>query len=169
MKIFRFILPVLAGLALSTPSYAAPWGTYFNMGTFGAGGGSDAEGSLNLECADPESGMTGAGVLFLLFTPSSTAVFYKKAITGGYMRFVVGSTAVELPMDIEDGSANTFAYTPEAETAQYTKALIKALRSGDSVKVLAGDLELANIALDGSDAALEAIDGCVMDGDHGQG
>lgn len=153
-------MTALTCLMLIAPVAAEPWGTDYNMGTFAAGGGSDEEGWLSLECGDPEGGLTNYGELYLLFTPATDATFNKKQQLT-YLTFTVGSDTFDLPIELEPGSSNTFAYVREAEGAVLTQGLVSAMRGGDRVQISLDGVQLGDISLEGSGAALEAIDQCI--------
>lgn len=156
----RPTIGLLAVLVFAAPVVAAPWGTDYNMGAFGAGGGSDEDGWLTLECGDPDAGVPSYGELFLTFTPGAGASFNKKQVFT-YLTFVVGAKTIDLPIELEPGSSNSFAYVREAEGAALTQSLVAAMRGGDRVRVLLDDNQLGDISLEGSSEALEAIDSCI--------
>jgi hypothetical protein len=156
----RLTIAALACFALAGPVTAAPWGTDYNMGTFAAGGGSDEDGWLSLECGDPEGGLDNYGELYLLFTPAKDASFNKKQPLT-YLTFTIGSDSFDLPIELEAGSSNTFAYVREAEGATLTQGLVLAMRNGDRVQISLDGAQLGDISLEGSNAALEAIDECI--------
>lgn len=149
---------VLVCLSLAVPVMAAPWGTGYTMGTYGAGGGSEAEGRLTLECGDPDAGIDFYGELYLTFTPAEGASVNKKQPLT-YMTFVIDAKTIDLP--IERAGSGTFAYVHEAEGAALTQSLVSAMRRGDRVRVMLDDDQLGDISLEGSSAALEAIDSCI--------
>ena len=155
---------MLAVLILQAPAMSAPWVTDYHMGAFIAGAGSDAEGWLNLECGDPEQAVEGStmsyGELFLNFTPAAGARFNKKQ-TLTYLTFVIGAAPIDLPIELEAGSSDSFAYVREAEGAALARSLVSAMRSGDRVQVMLDGVQLGDIGLEGSDAALAAIDECI--------
>lgn len=155
---------VLAGLMLASPAMAAPWVAGYQMGTFTAGAGSDEEGWLSLECGDPEQAVEGGtmsyGELFLDFTPASGVSFNKKQ-TLTYLTFVVGAKTIDLPIELEAGSSDTFSYVREAEGAALTQSLVSAMRGGDRVQVMLDGVQLGDISLEGSSEALDAIDACI--------
>ncbi|UJW84298.1 DUF1176 domain-containing protein [Devosia sp. SL43] len=151
---------MLAGLTLAVPALAAPWGTDYNMGTFAAGGGSEQEGWLSLECGDPQGGLSNFGELYLLFTPAAGASFNKKQPLT-YLTFTIGAETFDLPIELEPGSSDTFAYMREAEGSILTQGLVSAMRNGESVQISLDGQQLGDISLEGSDEALEAIDECI--------
>lgn len=160
----RRTIGVLTVLMFSAPAIAAPWVTDYQMGAFIAGGGSDEEGWLNLECGDPEQAVEGStasyGELFLNFTPAAGASFNKKqALT--YLTFVIGAKTLDLPIELEPGSSDAFSYVHEAEGAALTQSLVSAMRGGDRVRVMLDGAQLGDISLEGSGAALDAIDSCI--------
>jgi hypothetical protein len=160
----RLIMSVLAALTLVAPTMAAPWVTDYQMGAFIAGGGSDEEGWLSLECGDPEQAVEGSsasyGELFLLFTPA-TGIRFNKKQTLTYLTFVIGDETIDLPIELEPGSSETFSYVHEAEGAILTQGLVSAMRGGDRVQVSLDGVELGDISLEGSSEALDAIDDCI--------
>lgn len=160
----RLTLSVFAVLMSIAPVMAAPWVTDYHMGAFIAGGGSDEEGWLSLECGDPEQAVDGStmsyGELFLNFTPATGARFNKKqALT--YLSFVIGDDTIDLPIELEPGSGNNFAYVREAEGSILTQGLVSAMRDGERVQISLDGQQLGDIGLEGSNEALEAIDECI--------
>src|SRR5690606_28299583 len=57
----RLVFGFWAGFLLIGPAWADEWSTYYNMATFGAGGGADDGGWMNFECAGSDSGFSTAG------------------------------------------------------------------------------------------------------------
>ena len=160
----RRTIGVMTALMLAAPAMAAPWVTDYQMGAFIAGGGSDEEGWLSLECGDPEQAVEGSsmsyGELFLNFSAAQGTSFNKKQ-TLTYLTFVIGAKTIDLPIELEAGSSDTFSYVREAEGAALTQSLVSAMRGGDRVQVMLDDVQLGDIGLEGSSAALEAIDECI--------
>lgn len=156
----RTALIALASFAFCIPATAAPWGTFYNMGTFAAGAGSDAEGWLSLECGDPQAGVADYGELNLLLTTASGAGF-DKAKPLDYVQFTIGDVTVDMPMEFEAGSTERLVYVHEAEGAVLTQDLVAVMRQGERVSVTYEGAQLADITLEGADAALEAIDSCI--------
>lgn len=146
---------------LVLPAAAQEWTTDFNMGTFLAGGGSEAQGFLSFECPDPSSGFDTAGQPFVTLTPKAGVVLNKKSVPPEGITFWVGDEqSFLLPMSIEPGNAS-LSYDYSADSVQSVRDLVTALRSGSGVAAYAGETMLVMIGLDGSSKALEYIDGCI--------
>ena len=156
----RAVLIGLLGLALASPAMAAPWGTDYNMGQFAAGGGSETEGQLTMQCGDPDAGIADYGELNMQLTVASGSKFDGQS-PSDYVQFVVGDTSVDIPMELEPGSSTVLDYVHEAEGAARTQDLVTALRGGKSVTVSYQGVEFATIDLTGAKDALEAIDACI--------
>ena len=155
---------IVAGIALAliaSPALAQDWGTDFNMGTFAAGGGSAANGYLNLECADKSSGFESAGQPFIALTVMDGVELDKKSLPGEITFWVGDDQSYLLPMSIEAGSTTRLVYDYSADTVEQARWLVEALREGSSVTAKADETILATIELEGSDDALELVEECI--------
>jgi hypothetical protein len=162
MKALPFLC--LAGLLLAGSAAAQEWQTYFNMATFGAGGGSDEGGWLNFECAGDDSGFSTAGEPYIALEVKAGVTLSKKSLGAGPTFWVGDDQSFALPMRLEAGSTTTLAYQYSAATVPEVLHFIAALRGGTSFSATLGNENIASIPLDGSNAALEFIEGCVADG-----
>ena len=162
----RIIIAVATLALLILPTQAQDWGTDFNMGTFAAGGGSAANGYLNLECPDESSGFDTAGQPFVTLTPMDGVVLNKKSVPEeGIAFWVDDDQSYLLPMSLEP-SGNSLDYDYSVESAQSVRDMVEAMRKGDTVTAYAGGLDgirLVMITLDGSAAALEFVEGCIAE------
>jgi hypothetical protein len=160
----RAWLGAMAMAVLALPASAQEWTTGFNMGTFLAGGGSDATGYLNFECADESSGFSTAGQPFITLTPMAGVVLNKKFVPkDGITFWVEDEFSYLLPMSLEAGG-QSLNYDYSAESVQSVRDLVAQLRKGSGVTAYAGDTRLVMIPLQGSAKALEFIDGCIQSG-----
>ena len=149
------------GILLVSPAWADKWDTYYNMATFGAGGGADAGGWFNFECADEESGFSTAGQPY--FTLRIGEEFNRKKLTPDktITFWVDDGLSYVLPMRWEAQSTVSLVYDYSAETLEEMQDFIAALRRGDRATAWSGEQQLASVALDGSYAALEFVEGCI--------
>jgi len=154
-------LGLLASILLIGPAWADNWSSYYNMATFGAGGGADEGGWFNLECADEESGFSMAGEPF--FDVIIGEKFHqKKAALEPMITFVVDDgRSYLLPMNLEQNSTTHLHYDRNPETFPEMQDFIAALRRGNQVTAWSGAQQLASVTLDGSFAALEFVEACV--------
>ena len=157
----RLAFGLVAGILLSGPAVAEKWSTYYNMATFGAGGGSDADGWFNFECAGSDSGFSTAGqphfTLRIGEGFSRKKLVPEKTITF----FVDDGLSYVLPMSPEVQSTVNLVYDHSAETLEEMQYFIAALRRGDRATAWSGSRQLASVALDGSFAALEFVEACI--------
>lgn len=159
---FRLLVALVASqVLLAGPVRAEAWDAYYNMATFGAGGGSDAGGWFNFECADEESGFGTAGQAH--FSLRMGEDFTKEEfVPVKDIQFWVGDgKSFVLPMSPEADSAIDLKYDYSAETRQEMLWFIEALRQGDGVSAWSDDRQLARVALKGSSAALKDVEACV--------
>ena len=158
----RLPASLVAVALLVSPVPAQDWGSDFNMGTFAAGGGSDANGWLHFECADPDSGLGTAGRPHMSLRIKDGATLDKKSVAD--LSFWVGDDkSFLLPMQFERGSTDLLVYRYSPETAAEVLYLIEALREGERFAANLGNDNVAAITLDGSHAALEFVEGCIAD------
>lgn len=154
---------VLCILPLASPAVAQDWDSFFNMGTFTAGGGSDANGWLSLECADPDSGFDTAGRLFLSVTVMSGISLNKKSLADGGTFWVDDGKSYVLPLSLENGSSTILHYDYSDDTVGQVLDLVETLRKGGSVGLEVGTEFVMRVTLEGSFQALEYVEGCIRD------
>ena len=153
----------LSVLPLASPAVAQDWDSYFNMGTFAAGGGSDANGWLSLECADPDSGFSSAGRPFLSVTVMSGISLNKKSLADGLAFWVDDGQSYVLPMSLEEGSSTILHYDHSDDSVGEVLDLIEALRKGGNVGLEMGAEFVMRVTLEGSFQALEYVEACIRD------
>ena len=146
---------------IASPALAQDWGTDFNMGTFAAGGGSAANGYLNLECADKSSGFDSAGQPFIALTVIDGEQLDKKSLPGEITFSIDDDQSYLLSMSIEDGSTTRLVYDYSDDTVEQARGLVEALRKGSIVTAKADETILASLDLEGSDDALELVEDCI--------
>lgn len=158
----RVILALAAsGILFSGPVWADIWGTYYNMATFGAGGGADAGGWFNFECAGADSGFETAGQPYFSVRIGEEFIQEQLTLEETTAFWVDDGQSYALPMRLEAGSADNLSYEHSAQTLEEMRDFIAALRRGDRATVWSGQQQLASVALDGSYAALEYVEACV--------
>jgi hypothetical protein len=150
------LLPAAAAYAQPAPV----WGGYYNMGTFAAGGGSEAGGSISLECAGPDLG--DAGTLHLQLTPAARIEPFADAPP--QLDFSIDQQLITVPVTAENGAV--FFYRSEPEDDALALELIAALRRGNRLVVSAPELDIADIPLKGSSQALVSVEACVAEEDY---
>lgn len=157
----RLVFGFWAGFLLIGPAWADEWSTYYNMATFGAGGGADDGGWMNFECAGSDSGFSTAGQPY--FTLRIGQGFSRKKLTleETITFFVDDGQSYVLPMSLELQSTDNLAYDHSPELLGEMQDFIAALRRGDWVTAWSGQRQLARVALDGSFAALEFVAACI--------
>jgi hypothetical protein len=157
-------LCALAPLSLASfsPAHAQPapvWGGYFNNGVFAAGGGSEADGHISLECSSDS--LADAGAFFLQLTPAERIDPFVNAPP--QLDFFIDGEIITLPVTAENGAV--FFYHSEPDDDELTLALIDALRRGLRLIVSAPELNIAEISLRGSSDALVYVEECVTGND----
>lgn len=158
MKLFA---PILA-LALLAPlsAYAQPapiWGGHYNMGVFAAGGGSETDGHISLECAGDE--LADAGAFFLQLEPAASIEAFVDAPP--QLDFLIDGEIFTVPVTAENGAV--FFYRSEPGDDSLTLKLIEKLRRGRALIVSAPELDIARISLRGSSEALIYVQQCVAE------
>jgi hypothetical protein len=155
-------LAALLALALLAPlsAHAQPtpiWGGHYNMGVFAAGGGSETDGHISLECAGDE--LADAGAFFLQLEPAAAIEPFTDAPP--QLDFLVDGEIFTLPVTAENGAV--FFYRSEPGDDSLTASLIEKLRRGHTLTVAAPELDIARISLRGSSAALIHVQRCVVE------
>lgn len=155
------LAPLLAlALLAPLPAYAQPspiWGGHYNMGVFAAGGGSEADGHVSLECSGDD--LADAGAFFLQL--EQAAAIEPFADAPPQLDFLVDGEIFTLPVTAENGAL--FFYRSEPGEDTLTLSLIKALRRGQTLTVSAPELDIARISLRGSSEALIYVQQCVAE------
>ena len=155
------LAPLLA-LALLAPLSAqaqpAPiWGGHYNMGVFAAGGGSETDGHISLECSGDE--LADAGAFFMQLEPAASIEPFADAPP--QLDFLIDGEIFMVPVTAENGAV--FFYRSEAGDDSLTLRLIDALRRGHTLIVSAPELDIAEISLRGSSKALTYVQQCVAE------
>ncbi|GLQ54462.1 hypothetical protein [Devosia nitrariae] len=149
---------MLLALVPAAPVHAQPapiWGGYYNMGTFAAGGGSEAGGSISLECAGPD--LADAGAFLLELTPAARIEPFADAPP--QLDFSIDGKIMTVPVTAENGAV--FFYRSEPEGDVLALELIAGLRRGNRLVVSAPELDIVDIPLRGSSQALLHVAECV--------
>ncbi len=157
----RFIFGIMFGLLLVNPVAAETWDAYYNMDTFGAGGGTDQEGWFNFECASADSGFSSAEQPFFSMSIGEAFLKQKAALEPRITILVDDGQSYAVPMRFELQSTTTLVNDRDPETFPNVLDLIEALRRGDRATAWSGQRQLASVALDGSFAALDGVAACV--------
>jgi hypothetical protein len=131
------------------------------MATFGAGGGSDADGWFNFECAGSDSGFDSAGQPFFSLRIGERFENKKAPLEPMIDIWVDDGQSYLVPMSLEAQSTKSLSYDRNPEFFAEVQDLIAALRRGDRATAWSGERQLASVALDGSFAALEYVAACV--------
>jgi hypothetical protein len=160
----KAVAAMLASMLAVAPASAQEWSAYFNMATFGAGGGSDAGGGLNFECGDKDSGAHNPGRPYMTLRLAEGTELNKKSALEDIVFWVGDGMSFTLPLVLERGSADTLAYVYSPETVPEVLEFISALREGQTFTALQGERRLASVDLEGSAAALQYVEGCIADG-----
>jgi hypothetical protein len=153
----------LASLLGAAPAAAQDWNTYFNMATFGAGGGSDANGWLNFECAGPDSGFSTAGRPHIALRVKDGVTLDKKSLEDGPTFWVGDDQSFLLPMQLQERSTTSLNYQYDEASVPQVLEFLAALRRGVRFSAMLGDENIAAITLEGSSAALQFVEGCIAD------
>ena len=155
------LAPLLAlALLAPLPAYAQSspiWGGHYNMGVFAAGGGSEADGHVSLECSGDD--LADAGAFFLQLEPAAAIEPFADAPP--QLDFLVDGEIFTLPVTAENGALLFYRSEPGNDTL--TLPLIKALRRGQTLIVSAPELDIARISLRGSSEALIYVQQCVTE------
>lgn len=155
-------LGALIPLSVAAPAQAQPapiWGGYYNNGVFAAGGGSEVDGHVTLQCSSDR--LADAGAFYLELTPAARIDPFVDAPP--QLDFVIDREVITLPVTAENGAK--FFYASEPTDDERTLRLIDALRRGLRLTVSAPELDIAEISLRGSWEALIEVERCVADND----
>jgi len=158
----RLALALLCALAAApaVQGQQAPiWGGYYNDGVYGAGGGSETDGQISLQCSGPN--LADAGTFFLQLTPAARIEPFVNAPP--QLDFVIDGEVMTLPVTAENGAV--FFHRAEPADDDAVLDLIGALRRGLTLIVSAPELDIAEISLRGSSRALAEVARCVEDYD----
>ncbi|HEY8576504.1 MAG TPA: hypothetical protein VIL88_09230 [Devosia sp.] len=149
---------VAAGLMLAAfPSFAQEWGSDYNMGSIGVLGGTEADGTISIDCAESGNAVVPQGSLSIFLNPAVRAEGADAAATE--LTFSVDGTDVVLPVTREGGEAFVFSKMPE--TLDQATQLIDLLETGEELVVTADGEHLARIGLEGAGAALDGVEVCL--------
>ena len=160
MKPLASLLALAVLAPLSAHAQPAPiWGGHYNMGVFAAGGGSEADGHISLECSGDE--LADAGAFFLQLQPASSIEPFVDAPP--QLDFIIDGEIFAVPVTAENGAV--FFYRSEPGDDALTLELIDALRRGRTLIVSAPELDIAEISLRGSSEALTYVRQCVAESD----
>ena len=159
--LYRIVLGFVLGLLLIGPAVAETWGTYYNMDTFGAGGGTDEEGWFNFECASADSGFSFSEQPFFAMGIGETFLKQEATLEPQITIFVDDDQSYVVPMRFELNSTTTLVNDRDPKTFPNVLDLIEALRRGERATAWSGQQQLASVALDGSFAALDGVAACV--------
>jgi len=154
------ILAVALVLSAS-PTFAAPWTDGFQMGTFIASGGSDAEGYLGLECGSLESGHSWGGDMNITITPAvgslpdpdvkAKSVFFETGL----------APALQVPVRREGDS---FVAHSDMLSDDLRAALLSMLTKGNGLRIKTATTpfyDIADLSLEGSSKTLEGFEDCL--------
>lgn len=163
MRSYIHLVALGAATALSPtiPANAQPapiWGGYYNDGVYAAGGGSEADGHITLQCAGDE--LADAGTFHLELQPAAQIDPFVDAPP--QLDFVIDGRVFTLPVTAENGA--TFFHTSEPGDPD-APALVGALRRGLALTVSAPELDIAEISLRGSSRALVEVERCLLRND----
>lgn len=154
-----FAIGLTAALLLTSPAWAQTWGSDYNMGSIGVFAGTDASGTLSIDCAETGNGVVEQGSLSIFVRPQAGTS--TDSNSPGDVTFNVDGQSVSLP--VSDNSGDGFVYEKTAKTLADAKTLIDLLRNGKHLFITSEFETLADIPLDGAAAALEGIDTCLTD------
>lgn len=158
--IVPLVLCAMAAIFPASAQQAPIWGGYYNMGTFAAGGGSEEDGHISLECAGEH--LDDAGNFLLQLTPASEMDPFIDAPP--QLDFSIDGKQITLPVTAEDGAV--FFYRSGPDDNRQTLAMIGALQRGNTLIVSAPELDIAEISLRGSFEALTYVEACVAGKDQ---
>jgi hypothetical protein len=127
------------------------------MGVFAAGGGSETDGHISLECAGDE--LADAGAFFLQLEPAASIEAFVDAPP--QLDFLIDGEIFTVPVTAENGAV--FFYRSEPGDDSLTLKLIEKLRRGRALIVSAPELDIARISLRGSSEALIYVQQCVAE------
>jgi len=152
---------MLVFLLAAAPASAEPWGTDYQMGTMVAYGGSDEEGRISFECVDPASGAANAGTTFLRIVPMAGISISKKdqiELVALWTDNGGGSLPVAVELDGDELGSS------EELSDSLNRSVLRMLEVGNRLRITTADragLLLVDMALTGSEAALEGFGTCI--------
>ena len=155
----HFIVGITASLMLASPAWAQTWGSDYNMGSIGILGGTEASGTISLDCAESGNAFVEPGALSIIVRPQPGAL--PDGNSPGDLTFNVDGQSVSLP--VSDNSGDGFVYEKTSETLADAKTLIGLLRNGEHLFITSEFATLADIPLDGAAEALDGVDTCLTD------
>jgi len=154
-----FAIGLTAMLLLISPAWAQTWGSDYNMGSIGVFAGTEASGTISLDCAESGNAFVEQGALSIFVKPQAGLVM--EANSPGDLTFNVDGQSVSLP--VSDNSGDGFVYEKTPETLADAKTLIGLLRNGEHLIITSEFATLADIPLDGAADALDGVDTCLTD------
>lgn len=158
MKLLALLLTLAFLAPLSAHAQPDPtWGGHYNMGVFAAGGGSEVDGHISLECSG--DALADAGAFFMQLEPAASIEAFVDAPP--QLDFLVDGEIFAVPVTAENGAV--FFYRSEPGDDALTLALIEKLRRGHTLIVSAPELDIARISLRGSSRALVHVQQCVAE------
>jgi hypothetical protein len=148
---------ILAGAMLATPAFAQDWGQDYNQGIIGVLGGTEAGGTISLNCADAGNGVVKQGELSIFLNPGTSSAIGDAS--PGELSFDVDGTVVVLP--VTDNQGDGFVYDKTPETLDQATDLVDLLETGKVLVVSAAGEDIATIDLAGAGEALDGVDVCL--------
>ena len=146
-------------LLLVSPAWAQTWGSDYNMGSIGVRAGTDASGTITLDCAESGNAFVDQGALSIFVRPKADAP--AKDAAPASLNFDVDGQSVSLP--VSDNSGDGLIYEKTPETLAAATGLIAMLRDGKQLTVSNGTDVLAQMRLDGATEALDGVDACLTE------
>lgn len=144
----------MIGLLASAPVLAQDWGSDYNMGSIGVVGGTEATGTITIDCAEAGNGVVEQGSLSVFVSPAPGIT----ASAGDFI-FTIGGEDITLPF--ADNGGDSFVHDKTPESLDALQALIDGLESGSEVVVTEANNEIARIGLDGAGEALDGVEACL--------
>ncbi|SEQ23982.1 hypothetical protein SAMN05428969_2354 [Devosia sp. YR412] len=148
----------MAGLALVAPAAAQDWGSDYNQGIIGVLGGTEAGGTISLNCADNGNGVVVKGDLSIFLNPGVDSEIGDAS--PGELTFSVDGKDVVLPVSADQGDG--FVYEKTAATLDHATQLLDLLETGKTLVVTGEGKQLASIGLEGAGAALDGVEVCLV-------
>ncbi len=148
---------ILATMAFVTPAAAQEWGSDYNMGSIGITGGTPADGTITIDCAEAGNAVVPQGSLSIWLQPAVRAI--GAGSPADELTFAVDGTELVLPVSAEEGSG--FVFNKTAETLDLASQLIGLLQTGTELVVTGESGHLARIDLQGAAAALDGVEVCL--------
>lgn len=148
---------ILAGALLTSPAAAQNWGSDYNMGSIGVLGGTEADGTISIDCAEAGNAVVPQGALSIFLNPAQDVEIDSASV--GDLVFAVDGTEVTLP--VADNGGDGFVFDKTSASLPQAQQLLDLLETGDELVVTAGGTELARIGLQGAGEALDGVEVCL--------